>query len=158
MLCGCFAASGPGALAKINSIRNCTKYQDILAKNLVASASKLRLGHIWTFQQDNDPKHTSQSTQKWFSKNKINVLQWPSQSPDLNTIKNMWSKLKRAVHQHKPKDMKDLERYCMEEWSKIPPNVFSNHINITGLGSVPLSLPGEAAPSTKNNNCETFFF
>ena len=24
--------------------------------------------------------------------------------------------------------MKDLERFCMEEWSKIPPNVFSNLI------------------------------
>ena len=38
----------------------------------------------------------------------------------------MWSKLKRVVHKHKPKDMKDVERFCMEEWSKIPPNVLSN--------------------------------
>ena len=83
MLWGCFAASGPGALVKINGIMNSTKYQDILAKNLVASARKLRLGRRWTFQQDNDPKHTSKSTQKWFCENKINVLQWPSQPPDL---------------------------------------------------------------------------
>ena len=41
MLWGCFAASVPGALVKINGIMNCTKYQDILAKNLVASARKL---------------------------------------------------------------------------------------------------------------------
>ena len=27
------------------------------------------------------------------------------------------------------KDIKDLERFCMEEWSTIPPNVFSNLIN-----------------------------
>ena len=44
MLWGCFAASGRGALVKINGIM---KYQDILAKNLVASA--LRLDHRWTF-------------------------------------------------------------------------------------------------------------
>ena len=37
MLWGRFAASGPGALVKINGIMNSTKYQDILAKNLVAS-------------------------------------------------------------------------------------------------------------------------
>ena len=47
---------------------------------------------------------------------------------NLNPIENMWSELKRAVHKRKPKDMKDLERFCMEEWSKIPPNVFSNLI------------------------------
>ena len=70
---GCFAASGPGAL-KINGIMNSTKYQDILARNLVASTRKLTLGHWWTFQQDNDPKYTSKSTQKWFRGNKINVL------------------------------------------------------------------------------------
>ena len=71
MIWGCFAASGPGALFKINRIMNSTTYQDILAQNLVASARKLRLDCRWTFQQDNDPKHISKSTQKWFCENKI---------------------------------------------------------------------------------------
>ena len=34
--------------------------------------------------------------------------------------------LKRSVDKHKPKNMKDLERICQEEWSKILPNVFLN--------------------------------
>ena len=59
MLWGCFTASGLEALVKINGIMNSTKYQDILATKLFASARKLRLGRSWTFQQDNDPKHTS---------------------------------------------------------------------------------------------------
>ena len=68
-LWGCFAASGPGALVEISGIMNSTRYQDLLGKNLVASAKKLRPGHRWTFQKDNDPKHTSKSTQNWFSEN-----------------------------------------------------------------------------------------
>ena len=68
MLWGCFAVSGPEALVKINGIMNSSKWQDILAKNLVPSARKLIL----------NPKHTSKTTQKWFRENKINVSQWPS--------------------------------------------------------------------------------
>ena len=43
-------------------------------------------------------------------------------------IKNMWSELKRAVHKRKPKYMTELERFCIEEWSKISQNVFANLI------------------------------
>ena len=86
MLWGCFNASGPGALVKINGKINSTKYQDILA-----SDRKQRLDRRWTFQQDNDPKHTSKLIQKWFQENKINVLQWPFCALDLNPIENMWS-------------------------------------------------------------------
>ena len=60
MLCGCFAARGPGALVKMNGMMNSTKYQDILGKYLVPFARKLGFGHRWAFQKDNDPKNTSQ--------------------------------------------------------------------------------------------------
>ncbi len=39
-------------------------------------------------QEDNDPKHTNKSTSEWLKKNKINVLELPSQSPDLNPIES----------------------------------------------------------------------
>jgi hypothetical protein len=35
MLWGYFASTGPGAPVKVNGIMNFTKYQDILAQNLV---------------------------------------------------------------------------------------------------------------------------
>ena len=58
MFWGCFTSRGPGALVRIDGIMNSTKYQAILSENLVPSARKLGLGHRWTFQQDNDSKHT----------------------------------------------------------------------------------------------------
>ena len=38
MLWGYFASTGPGVRVKVNGIMNFAKYQDMLAKNLVASA------------------------------------------------------------------------------------------------------------------------
>uniref|UniRef100_A0AAZ3QPC4 Transposase n=1 Tax=Oncorhynchus tshawytscha TaxID=74940 RepID=A0AAZ3QPC4_ONCTS len=69
MLWGCFAAGGTGALHKIDSIMReenyvrQEKYVDILKQHLKISVRKLKLGHKWVFQMDNDPKHSSKVVQ-----------------------------------------------------------------------------------------------
>ena len=54
-------------------------------------------------------------------KHKYNLLEWPSQSPDLNIIENVWIDLKQAVYARKPRNLTELEAFCMEEWAKVPP-------------------------------------
>ena len=137
---------------------NSTKYQAILAENLVPSARRLGLGHRWTFQKDNDLKHTSRSTQKWFLDNKSNVLQRPSQSPDLNPIKKLWAELKRSVDKHKPKNVKDFERICQGSFKDMPRGMVQNPLQMcsltkmskmSGRDSMRLSLPEVVAQSTR---------
>ena len=117
---GCFSAAGTGRLVRIEGKMNGAKYVEILDENLMQSAQELRLWRRFIFQQDNDPKHTAKTTKKWLWDKSLNVLEWPSQSPDLNRIEHLWRDLKIAVQRCSPSNMTDLERLCREEWEKLP--------------------------------------
>jgi transposase len=70
---------------------------------------------------DNDPKHTSKVVAKWLTDNQVKVLEWPSQSPVLNPIENLWAELKKRVRARRPTNLTRLHQLCQEEWAKIPP-------------------------------------
>ena len=74
-------------------------YVDIVTQHLKTSVRKLKLGHKWIFQMDNDHKHPSKVVAKWLKDNTVKVLEWTSQSPDLNPIDILWAELKSVCEQ-----------------------------------------------------------
>ena len=63
ILWGCFSAAWTGRIVRIEAKINGAKYKKIL-DNMLQSAQDLRLGRRFTFQQDDDPKHTAKTTQE----------------------------------------------------------------------------------------------
>ena len=102
---------------------NAATYRDILDENLFQSAVDLGLGRRFIFQQD-DLKHTAKISKEWLQNNHVNVLEWPSQSPDLNAIEHLW----RSENGCAPTLPIQPERFCKEEWAKLPKNMCAKHV------------------------------
>ena len=75
-------------------------------------------------RMNNDPKHTSKVVAKWLNDNKVKILEWPSQSPDLNPIEYLWAELKKHVRARMPTNLTQLHWLYQEEWAKIHPTYF----------------------------------
>uniref|UniRef100_A0A9J8AVQ5 Uncharacterized protein n=1 Tax=Cyprinus carpio carpio TaxID=630221 RepID=A0A9J8AVQ5_CYPCA len=70
------------------------------------------MGRRFTFQHDNDPKHTAKLTSQSLKEKKVNVLQCSSPSPDSNPTENLWNDLTTAVHKQSPSNLTELEQFC----------------------------------------------
>ena len=73
------------------------------------------------FQQDNDPKHTSKLAKAWFTRNGIEVLSWPANSPDMNPIEHAWAELEHKVQcrDPHPTNIEELWVALQEEWETL---------------------------------------
>ena len=79
--------------------------------------------------QDNDPKHTSERVEDFFEENGVNWWASPPESPDLNTIENVWGSLKQYLrNQYKPKNLDELKQGIQEFWITLTPEVCQKYI------------------------------
>jgi len=96
--------TGVGRLQILGGCINADKYiRNVLEARLLLSAQDLfGANAAYIFQQDNAPCHTAGKCIKGFQSHGLKLLQWPENSPDMNSVENLWAKLKRLVAKRHP--------------------------------------------------------
>ena len=131
------------------------------------SRHQLKLGRKWVFQMDNDLKHTSKVVAKCLKDNKVKVLEWPSQSPDLNLQKicgqnwksvceqglQTWFSYTSSVRRNRPSFTQlivgSLWKATQNVWPKLNnlkamlPNTNWVHVNFWPTGNVMKEIKAE---------------
>ena len=119
MVWGCFTRREIGKLCVLDRIMDRFYYLDIFEQNLFPSIDHFKFGQQFHFMHDNDRKHISGLVKDWLKQKTIQTLRWPSFSPDLNPIENLWDELERRVKKHQTKNVEELELQLTQEWNNI---------------------------------------
>ena len=53
-----------------------------------------------TFKKDNISIYIAKKVKKYYEDNAISLLNWALYSPDINSIKHVWAKIKEWIYKH----------------------------------------------------------
>ena len=118
MVFGMFSSQSTTPLVRLQTRANAQIYKNIVQDHVVPIIQNSGFDRA-TFMQDNSPCHNAKVVMSYLSEQDFEIMDWPPQSPDLNSIENLWKTLGVKVMERSPTNTEDLRVKLQEEWSKI---------------------------------------
>lgn len=87
-------------LLRINQRMDSTQFMNFFELDILPHLTTCTDGQF-ILQQDQAPAHVSAYSRRKFADLGVELLPWPSRSPDLNIIENVWSMLARIVYDNR---------------------------------------------------------
>jgi transposase len=121
MVWACF--SGQGGRGSIfflppKTTMNSDRYMAMLNEKLFPF---MQIHGATHFLQDGAPCHTSKKVMAFLREKRVDVMDWPGNSPDLNPIENLWSIMKKKLKEdHTITSLNKLQDAIKKMWVQLP--------------------------------------
>jgi transposase len=123
MIWACITAYGVGYMCRLHGGLDSILFVQILDDEFAKTLEYYSTRQGFVLQQDNSPIHKARIVSEWLGDHDQDTLEFPSYSPDLNLIENVWNELKRRLHARNDIwSVETLWKAVQEEWEKLPPD------------------------------------
>lgn len=128
---------GVGELVHISSRQNAMKYVDLLEESMLPTVRTVYPREdvpVFSYVHDNCRVHTARVVSNWFDlhNDEVTLIPWPSRSPDLNPIENLWGLMGQMWDNRNERTKEAIEQHCNEIWDYLR----DNNICIRLIGSM----------------------
>ena len=103
--------------------------RQLLDRTLVQTAADyydLDHGEQWWFVHDNSRPFKSREVQTWLHNHGVSVIDFPSFSPDLNPIENVWPRVNKLTDRLHPTTQDALSDAFIKCWPEVSLDIFTN--------------------------------
>ena len=121
MVWSCISSRGTGQLYIVQGTMKQDQYKTVLQTTLIPQIREwFPNGEKIVFMQDGAPCHTAKSIKTFLANESIELLDWPGNFPDMNSIENLWELVKRKISAEIITSKQKLTEQLIDVWVRDP--------------------------------------